>query len=681
MTSWLVLAVVLCCAAMCCGQGSSQCTLNSWTNPVSGNWAEAFWSCDHLPYPGDVISFTNAGSKVLFISSRTAANFADSLSPYSLVIGAPAGSSNTLMLDHAGTNVALSVQSFWADTNGMLVSYDSALNAETASFYSDALFAENSKLQGGFVRNWSTLTISNSIAAIRTGLHSYPNSVVNQWGSASEIYSMILDGDSTFTLNDGTFNVHELCLMAYPDFYDGGFVTNSLATLVQAGGDTTVDIIKLGNLAGMPGKHGQGRYVLQSGTLSSTQYVFYNGSFVQLGGTNILDSLTFPEPPPLLLIWSTYGSYELSDGLLLSGSLAIGAPGLAGERDFTHDGCGSFQQSGGVHLNSGGITVPGFLLGVFGGFGQFPHRAGTYSISGGILVCSNLNAGFGGYFQSGGTNYTTSLTVGGYSMLTGGELITSNSTVYGYEANSYEPCMPSPAFAQSNGTHCVQGKLLVEQSAVYDLLGGAVNARDIELDQNTVLNCQSGIISNWGDFIVSGAVFYAGTQSHHLGKLRSAGPGSFLLCPLTNSTFDVAGPAGTFLRFLDSREASIPSVQILNWQPWGGGGGSHHIFFGTNAQALTQQQLKQLVFVNPLGWPPGNYPARILATGEIVPAESPPVIVNRLGNAMLLSWSGDYELLTATNVFGPYSAFAGARTPFTNDLTGPERYFRLRLTP
>jgi len=87
--------------------------------------------------------------------------------------------------------------------------------------------------------------------------------------------------------------------------------------------------------------------------------------------------------------------------------------------------------------------------------------------------------------------------------------------------------------------------------------------------------------------------------------------------------------------------------------------------------------LKQLVFVNPLGWSPGSYASRILSTGEIVPGESPPVLAIRLGSAVLLSWPGDYQLLTATNVFGPYSAIADG-SPLTNDFADPERYFRLR---
>jgi len=50
-----------------------------------------------------------------------------------------------------------------------------------------------------------------------------------------------------------------------------------------------------------------------------------------------------------------------------------------------------------------------------------------------------------------------------------------------------------------------------------------------------------------------------------------------------------------------------------------GGHGMHQLYFGKHPRALTLQQLAQIVFSNPAGLPPGNYPARMLTTGEVVP--------------------------------------------------------------
>src|SRR5262249_12811679 len=115
-------ASVLCCLIV---QSSyaSECNQNSWTKPTSGYWEEGYWSCGHLPYPDDVVSFANNGWTALAIGASTTANSPDSLSVYSLTIAAPYGSSNTLLLNYAGTNVALLVQSLLLETNGNLVSY------------------------------------------------------------------------------------------------------------------------------------------------------------------------------------------------------------------------------------------------------------------------------------------------------------------------------------------------------------------------------------------------------------------------------------------------------------------------------------------------------------------------------------------------------------------------------
>ena len=50
----------------------------------------------------------------------------------------------------------------------------------------------------------------------------------------------------------------------------------------------------------------------------------------------------------------------------------------------------------------------------------------------------------------------------------------------------------------------------------------------------------------------------------------------------------------------------------------------------------------------------------------------------RTSDALVLSWSGDYQLLTATNVCGPYSVVIDASSPFTNRFTAPQQYFQLR---
>jgi hypothetical protein len=152
----------------------------------------------------------------------------------------------------------------------------------------------------------------------------------------------------------------------------------------------------------------------------------------------------------------------------------------------------------------------------------------------------------------------------------------------------------------------------------------------------------------------------------------------------TNSILDVGvqGTNGaTVLSFRDSRDVpwSGSALSILNWSPVASGFGPDHVFVGTNSQGLTASQLNQIAFVNPIGWPPGSYPARILATGEIIPGVPPSLAFSSSSDQLVLTWISDYQLVTATNLLGPYAPVPGASSPFTNAFIGPQRFFRLSL--
>ena len=117
---------------------------NAWTKPTSGYWEEAYWSSGHLPSLSDPrVVFDNPGWKALAIGPNTTANFSNSLAMTYLRVGAPANSSNTLLLNYAGTNVPLTVQTILSiETNASLVSYHSAISAADFSISSSALLAE-----------------------------------------------------------------------------------------------------------------------------------------------------------------------------------------------------------------------------------------------------------------------------------------------------------------------------------------------------------------------------------------------------------------------------------------------------------------------------------------------------------------------------------------------------------
>jgi hypothetical protein len=215
-----------------------------------------------------------------------------------------------------------------------------------------------------------------------------------------------------------------------------------------------------------------------------------------------------------------------------------------------------------------------------------------------------------------------------------------------------------------------------------------LTAANIEIGPGGVLSLQGGVISNSGIFTIRGGAFRLSGQTQELGPLQVLGvpasvcddyyqaPGSLSL----GSPWGQSSEA-TVLRFRDSREVAWSglALSIRYWRPSTNGFSGDHIFVGANAEGLTATQLSQLVFVDPRGWPQGSYPARMLPTGELVPGVPPPLGFVRTSDSVVLSWNGDYQLITATNVTGPYVPVTGASSPLTNTFTEPQRYFQLRL--
>ena len=73
--------------------------------------------------------------------------------------------------------------------------------------------------------------------------------------------------------------------------------------------------------------------------------------------------------------------------------------------------------------------------------------------------------------------------------------------------------------------------------------------------------------------------------------------------------------------------------------------------------------------------PAGNYPARILTTGEVVPNQL--LTLSRSGNTLTLAWAPGWTLESSTNVAGPYQDVQGAASPYAASMDKPRQFFRL----
>jgi autotransporter-associated beta strand protein len=124
--------------------------------------------------------------------------------------------------------------------------------------------------------------------------------------------------------------------------------------------------------------------------------------------------------------------------------------------------------------------------------------------------------------------------------------------------------------------------------------------------------------------ILAGGVFQTGGFNEQLGTLQLLGL----------SRIDL-GPGASVLRFAASSPVSWTGGATLSVSNWNGvvqGGGSSQLIFGTTGDGLSSTQLAQIQFVNPAGFLPGTYSARVLASGEVVPFAVAPLITSQPTN-------------------------------------------------
>jgi hypothetical protein len=603
---------------------------NSWTKPTSGNWEEPFWSLGVLPsITQGAIEFRNPGFKALAIAPSTTANFPGSLSIQNLTVDAPAGSANQLLLNYAGVNVPLNVASnFVVGPNASLVSYFSSLQAQMFSLNGPATLAEFSVGSFGRIQmnSGSTFTLNNAsvtnveIDMLAATTFTMTNGLLDT--SVLEVLASGNPGTAEFKSYGGNIRVRNLLRMGKPFFPTGGLV---------------------------------GNFLLAGGRLEVATNKLDNGRFTQTGGTNLTQLLLAPGD----------SAAQQADYLLLGGFL--GTQQIELGQDFEGTG-GSIVQSNGVHANADFIRL--WAVDRTGAH----NVKGRYTLAGGLLTCPQVLVQGGAFTQNGGTNLTSKLVISedGSYFMDGGFLTSSNVTVTSADTRGFYS-----SYYHQGGTTTVPGTFSLGKSASFTIQLGTFSAPNISVGVGAaqlqepyrpIFAMQgNGTIVN-SNFTVSGGNLSARFE-HQLGKLVVGAGASGL-------GFEASGAV---LRFLDSHTSAWSgSLAILSWAGSTNGGGANQLFFGNSAQGLTSAQLSRMYFSNPAGLPSGNYSARILATGEVVPSIRPSIAFMRSAKQLVLSWPGSYQLYSSTNVAGFFTVEANATSPYTNSFNEPQKFFQLR---
>jgi hypothetical protein len=464
---------------------------------------------------------------------------------------------------------------------------------------------------------------------------------------------------------------------------DGGLVEASNTTYIHGGGvyrltnglfkGWIVDLPSYGTFdqeGGAANIGGTLRLTFSSYHLNQGELVASNGlsigdssHFIQNGGTNhTLEVVTGPTSGP--------SEYVQNGGLLCASNVLVAA-GLASS---------SFAQNAGTQVVTNTLRLSGsaryyppqpilakYSLGSNGvlsarsllidqgyGFCAFessgnativedvqvigsPDYPGTFAIHDGVFSCANFlnNGGFIDISQ------------------TGGALVVSSQFSFG----GYYPGV-------YNGINA--------RPARYQFTEGTLRADQIDLSAELVIasSTRAGRIVNTGQFRMAGTL-RVGDASEHLGR--------FLLA--STATINL-GDGNAKLDFMQSSSEAWNAQAMLvvtNWDGLSAGGGNDQLRFGTNRGGLAAIQLRQVLFMDPAGFAPGQYQARILDSGEIVPAPLKELNVDIVGTRLALSWSTGVALQSSTNVEGPYATVEAAVSPYGTDVTvGPRLFFRLR---
>ena len=625
---------------------------NSWTNSASGNWEDPSWSSGQLPGINQTILFTNEVSKTLTITSSTAQSFPATLNVDSVTISAPPGSSNTLVLTNVPPQTPLTVQSLTLAQDCSMALFSSALQLNGPN-------GLGMQVGGEFTQTDSTVAGNQvNVGYIGPGIYNLNSGtiavshlwvgysgVVNQNGGTNAFGITHLEGGE-YIQNDG--------------YFGGTIYFTQNGTFRQRRGILNTPVtITLGN------------YFLEGGINYGGVSFPYSGSsslgvgqFVQSGGTNFGG----------INLGGFYGGgvYTMSNGIS-HGGISVGARAL-------------FNQLGGVQMcETQGVLVGSDIISDRGGTGFIE---GTLEKEGGMLSCAGMSI-YGRCYLWGGTNLVSGTVIvsGPFSsFISGGVLCASN--FFAGSSLAYGTVSP----ARVSGTTIITNQIDVAGGS-YD--GGFSGGGDLTVSNIVVTGStfsfngnslnQSGTIN-----LTNGNLNFSGTGAYHLGQLQLDASGSSILGFSSDQCV---------LRFMNSSGVSWSTEAVLNVQSWSGslyGGGAQRIAFGTNDSALTQQQLSQIQFQNPGGLPPGNYPARILATGEIVPdtgAPLPPTanLVPSTNGSMHLSIGGDigqtYAIETSADLMhwspwtNQYNA-SGTMTLDDDDATNrPQRFYRAHLLP
>jgi hypothetical protein len=543
------------------------------------------------------------------------------------------------------------------------------INAQTAQQFPQSLYVSHL-----IVSNNNTVYLNNVGAAF------HANSAGNAWTAVE-----VSRNAKLFNLNSDVFVRGGLGIDGGVFAQDGGAVNAPEALSIHGGGSyqLTNGVFNTGYLE-MPDN---GEFDQYGGTVAATNHLWG----LQFSKYNLHDGEIADTGDELLI--RDYSTFAQEGGVVHSRSVQVAAG--YGESAYLMDGgqlyAGNVGVTAGMEMsvfeqNGGSVAITNTLT-LLGSSRYYPptpieakYTVGSNAVISARAILVDDSYGYCWFETAGRVSVAENITLAGSAQypvtfrILDGTIACSNLVADGEAV--LDISQPGGSLIVSN-LFSISGYYpgvynLYARPAVYELGNGSVTAGDIELTAQWTIasSTRAGRISNPGQLIFSG-ILEVGDANETLGQLVLTG----------DSTIDL-GDGNAKIAFAPSsveQWTSSAMLVVTNWNGLPNGGGNDQLKFGNDASGLSAGQLRQIHFINPNGFPGGDYLATILDTGEIVPAMTPQLAFTADGNNVVINWSSGGVLQSALSVEGPYTDIPSATSPYSFDVTvSPQLYLRLR---
>jgi hypothetical protein len=519
-------------------------TTNSWSSSTSSLWSVATnWSAVQLPDTSfDYILITNFGSKTITMDASTAAL---NRSVRNLIVTAPAGSTNTLLIADVAGPAFTTSRPLTIGSGGVLQVTNSSLSADDAFDVT----------AGAVILDSGLIDTTPNFFDVRIGRASGGTGTMTVNGGVLQTYGLKVGvlGNSRgqFTLNGGTVLAASVVSL--------GESLNSTGTVSIVSGQfiATNDITKVGNVSGglwtqtggsamlaflSIGDNAPGTLNLSQGDLTVTPNsptdITRVGNFgeakLNIGGGSVWLRGEFhvaDNPGVQGSVSITGGQLSSTNALVAIGRYGIGELTITNATAFfTNTSVGRHDGAiGTLTVKSGGSALLVDDLSI----GRFANAIGHTIVSGGLLSLTNDRIwvgreGVGDLTVNSGTVRARSLFVGmspdgtnapqGTVNLPGGTILISSNVVIG-------TALVSTGQVNVSGgtlivTNAVAGGSVTVDSGTFDLLQGMVIADQLRLTNSSgqfnfsggVLELRNLTASNGAPFVMGDGVNAATLQ-------------------------------------------------------------------------------------------------------------------------------------------------------------------------